>query len=56
MKPAPRYLSPVGRSLWLLREDAIERGQHEEATVIGWSLMRIGAEMIDAKVRELKAQ
>jgi hypothetical protein len=40
----------------LLREDAIERGLQEEAIIIGWSLMRIGAEIIDAKTRELKAQ
>ncbi len=51
MRPAPEFLPPVGRSLWLLREDAISQGLPDLAIAYGWSLIRIGRETAAEKIR-----
>lgn len=44
----PNHLKcdPVAASLWKLREAALARGDLEAAVAIGWSLIRIGDEII----------
>lgn len=46
-------MSPVERSLTLLRQDAIERGFQELAIAYGWSIIELGADRLKSMTDEI---